>query len=1426
MNIARRTGTFSVWLAAALLALAFWACTSPEKEEGDHYLDFTLSESLADYERVVVTLVDAGDTGKVLETLHDDKMPDPGSITRHKLNEAKGKRFILRVRAYNQRGELVLSKDIEVDGATAKAPVIIVGDLRLRKLSPSVGALKPAFSPEVLGYSVEVAETETAIRFDVQAMDPANSLSINGAAKPWGQAEAQALSKGDNLFTFTAASPDGKASRSYQVAVVRGEPSLHNPEQPVEALSLAPKSLRLWLGEPSQAIAATVLPLGTRVYFSSENTGVATVDRFGNVTPNGHGNTYVVARAGNKADTASVQVIKDSPVVNVGASLAVKVGSEVVFTITVNQQHGSIAVFKYDLEGDGTWDNADSSAAPETLKHTYKTARTYTAKFYVRDTEGNVVEPTRSINVTEDDLLVAITWPGRDTAVNATPIVVRFTVDEGAERSQSFPLVEGPNPLVVNVEEGGKKGKAALNVTLDTKKPDVEITSPAEGAVTRESSIKVDWKVDGAAQSTLTTQDLGGGDGEKIITREWTDAAGNVGKDEVKVIRDTKAPLKPSVRGTSPTNSAPRWTWSSGGGNGAGVFRHRLGNAEFPADAPSGTDTSFAMPATPVPANGSKHTLFVQERDAAGNWSEAGSLEITFDVSKPVVTLSTPQSSGTWVTRAASTAVTGKAAGPHPIEKVVYKLNGVDAAAAELSDTLWSIPTIDLVDGVKTQITVVATDKAGNSGEASLTLHRDNTPPSAPAITASPASPTQNAKGSWTWGPVSDGANGSGPNGKFRYALNGGAWNEGSFASVTDLNLVEGVNTFAVQGQDLAGNWSLSTSNQVRVDRVGPSVAITSHNSPATSGTLKITISGTVSDTGSGVQTVAVTGQQSGSGAATLTGGTWTTGELTLKNGVNSLVATATDKVGNTSTAILNVNVDVTTPTVTILSPSNGHLTTKDTVTVRYRVNAGAEQTKVFSPANGNGLAEGNNNLEIVSPPNELGVTGKNTVLVVKDAAVPNAPTLSTADNLTDADPEWTWIPNGDNTGGAGLAAPPEYRYSLNGAAAVATSNASFTVAGAADGAYSLTVQVKDKAGNWSAPSNAVSITVDKTDPVIVITSPADGFITNLASVLVTYTEANGGTPVNKSQTVTLANDNGIANVVTISSAPDAAGNVGTRTINLYRRSNVIFVRANAPSGGDGATWATAYQAIQPALAAATSGKQIWVGAGTYASNAVDAGFTMKAGVGLYGGFNAAGGQRNLSDRVFASATTTVLRNPAGYVITMNGASATNMLQNVAVDGFEVRYEKYSAFTMSYAAGISIANCHITHVLLMGLAISSSNSSYAVTGTKFTGHGFEVGPVNSSGSGSIVSFTDCEFSGNDFPASYTKLVALDVQEAIFTRTRFLDALKYPENRHISLDRITGTLRVKQCSFKSTGEAASIANTGTKDYAGNTYNPNL
>ena len=69
--------------------------------------------------------------------------------------------------------------------------------------------------------------------------------------------------------------------------------------------------------------------------------------------------------------------------------------------------------------------------------------------------------------------------------------------------------------------------------------------------------------------------------------------------------------------------------------------------------------------------------------------------------------------------------------------------------------------------------------------------------------------------------------------------------------------------------------------------------------------------------------------------------------------------------------------------------------------------------------------------------------------------------------------------------------------------------------------------------------------------------------------------------------------------------------------------SHAAVFRVNAASTAptpDGQSWATAYPSIQPAVAAAASGDELWVAASTYTGTGTEV-VKLKAGVTLYGGF-------------------------------------------------------------------------------------------------------------------------------------------------------------------------------------------------------------
>ena len=98
------------------------------------------------------------------------------------------------------------------------------------------------------------------------------------------------------------------------------------------------------------------------------------------------------------------------------------------------------------------------------------------------------------------------------------------------------------------------------------------------------------------------------------------------------VVVDQTAPNAPAVTGLNRTNdTTPTWSWSTGGGNGAGRFRYGWDGANWIAEDVA--NTAF----TSSTLSEAAYTLYVQERDLAGNWSASGTKTITVDTTPPTL---------------------------------------------------------------------------------------------------------------------------------------------------------------------------------------------------------------------------------------------------------------------------------------------------------------------------------------------------------------------------------------------------------------------------------------------------------------------------------------------------------------------------------------------------------------------------------------------------------------------------------------------------------------------------------------------------------------------------------------------------------------------------------------------------------------------
>ena len=196
-------------------------------------------------------------------------------------------------------------------------------------------------------------------------------------------------------------------------------------------------------------------------------------------------------------DAMTVTVVQDIPIANAGNDTTIAVGQAVTLKGTATQSYGSVAMYKWDWQDNGSWD--DSSATINTTTFTVAQGGTQTVLFGVRDDDGNFVVDTVLVNAVS---YVGGTLAGSNTYYKSlSPYVLTsdLTVPSGASLTISAGVnISGPHTILVN---GGSL--VAVGISADS----VVISSPVrfEGSTLGGSQI-------GFARMTATEAlHIGGG---------------------------------------------------------------------------------------------------------------------------------------------------------------------------------------------------------------------------------------------------------------------------------------------------------------------------------------------------------------------------------------------------------------------------------------------------------------------------------------------------------------------------------------------------------------------------------------------------------------------------------------------------------------------------------------------------------------------------------------------------------------------------------------------------------------------------------------------------------------------------------------------------------------------------------------------------
>ncbi|MEE8573915.1 MAG: Ig-like domain-containing protein, partial [Thermodesulfobacteriota bacterium] len=446
-----------------------------------------------------------------------------------------------------------------------------------------------------------------------------------------------------------------------------------------------------------------------------------------------------------------------------------------------------------------------------------------------------------------------------------------------------------------------------------------------------------------------------------------------------------------------------------------------------------------------------------------------------------------------------------------------------------------SSPVTVSTEGAGQEITGTATDVAGNTATASVTINLDKTAPSV-AVT-SPADGAVLAES-----PIE--VTGTIDDNTASVSVNGAsaAVSAGSFTA-TGVALVDGANTITIVATDVAGNQvTILLAVSFLSDSTAPVVSIDAPTDGSTVTSGPVTVSGTVDDDSALVDVNGV--------SATVSGGAFIATGVILTEGSNTITATATDGAGNSSSASISVTLDSTAPVVTITAPADGSTTTDSSITVSGSIDDDSASIDVNGvtatvsagafTATGVILAEGANTITVTAI-DGAGNSSSASVSVTLDSTAPVVSIDAPADGSTTTS---------GSTTVTGLIDDDSASVTVNGVSATVSAGA-FTATGVtlAEGANTVTATATDGAGNSS--STSVSVSLDSIAPVVAITAPVHG--SRVAAGPVTVS----GTVDDNSATVDV---NGVTATV-------SAGSFTATGITLAEGSNTITATATDVNG-------------------------------------------------------------------------------------------------------------------------------------------------------------------------------------------------------------------------------------------------------------------
>ncbi|MDB4465759.1 DUF5011 domain-containing protein, partial [Akkermansiaceae bacterium] len=772
--------------------------------------------------------------------------------------------------------------------------------------------------------------------------------------------------------------------------------------------------------------------------------------------------------AGNTSDpttvTFSIADVDEIPPVitsgGLGIGLFENSGSgQLVYTITASDAAGvvSYAIGGQDaasltLDGNGVRLNADPD---------YEAKPSYSFTVTATDGAGNTSDPTtvtfQITDVDEVPPVISVT-SGNDTVEVESSWTDAGATSDGGETVTSTGSVNtsavGTYTITYSAtDDSGNTGTATRTVTVvDTTKPVITLTG---GDVTLEVGGSYDdpgatFSDNYDTELTVTINSsavdasvLGSYD----VIYSATDGSGNVADQVTR---------KVTVVDTTP----PVITL-----NGDAEVTIEMGSTYTEQGATVSDNYYTGLSATPTGSVDTNkvgtYEITYSVTDGSNNTGTATRTVIVEDTMPPT----SPGLSGPSLTNSPTPTLNGVAEFGSTV-RIYHGANLLGSVGLDVNES-YSFQVPSLEDG-SYGITATATDKAGNVSAASpaITVVVDTTPPAAPTLTglSSTNSPTPTLTGTAETDStvrIYEGEN-----------QLGSAQAESGSYSITVSSLSDGEHSITATATDKAGNVSaVSTTHEVEVDTAPPAaptltgLSLTNSPTPTLNGRAEPGSTVRIYDGDILLDSVGV--DESGSYSAIVS---------PLSDGSHGITAVVTDAFGNESdpSPILTVEVDLTAPVITLLSP--------EVITAE----AGSQYSDAGATADGEESVstEGAVNTSVLgayqltySATDLAGNKGTATrTVTVEDTTSPEI-TLTGFDEVT--------LMVGQSYDEPGATVSDNYDTDLS--AEIDASNVDTSVVGT----YTVTYNVTDSNSNVAQQVTRTVKVVDTTSPVITLTGDA-----------------------------------------------------------------------------------------------------------------------------------------------------------------------------------------------------------------------------------------------------------------------------------------------------------------------------------------------